>query len=118
MGKGKLLRLGLTDSAEGETGPAWSPDGARIAFWYRGPQDYGSPELYVMGADGSNIVRIDSDPVAGARDPAWSPDGQLIAYVRVQPDSAPGALLHVMDVDGSNVIQIANLPGGEPTWSR
>ena len=47
----------LTHSAEVEQDPAWSPDGARIAFFQWGPSVQGLPELYVMGTDGSNIVR-------------------------------------------------------------
>src|SRR4029453_18722873 len=38
----------------GNSEPAWAPDGARIAF-VRGQG--GSSDIYVMNADGSNVVR-------------------------------------------------------------
>jgi Tol biopolymer transport system component len=64
-------------------GPAWSPDGAKIAFTdttVRG-------DLWVMNADGSGLRKLtDSRPFSsgspnyGARQPAWSPDGRAIAF--------------------------------------
>ncbi|NIM51841.1 MAG: hypothetical protein GTO22_21785, partial [Gemmatimonadales bacterium] len=38
----------------------------------------GNWEIYVMGADGSNPVRLTDNP-ASDYDPAWSPDGTRIA---------------------------------------
>ncbi len=60
-------------------GPAWSPDGAKIAFTATARGD-----LWVMNADGSGLRRLtDSRPGTpnyGARQPAWSPDGRTIAF--------------------------------------
>ena len=58
------------------SGPAWSPDGRRIAFHSK--RD-GNPEIYVMNADGSGVTRLTYN---GARDlvTAWSPDGRRIAF--------------------------------------
>lgn len=64
-------------------GPAWSPDGAKIAF--TDSTDRG--DLWVMNADGSGLRKLtDSRPFSsgspnyGARQPAWSPDGRTIAF--------------------------------------
>lgn len=58
--------------------PALSPDGRRIAF----ASDRGRCcDLYVMNADGSNVVRrttgIKADNLSS---PTWSPDGRRIAF--------------------------------------
>jgi Tol biopolymer transport system component len=52
--------------------PAWSPDGARIAF---GRND----SLFVMPADGGAPQRVAVGPALHA--PRWSPDGERLAYV-------------------------------------
>lgn len=56
--------------------PVWSPDGKKIAYV---SDVVGTPDLWVMDADGSNPVRLTSD--AGDESfPEWSPDGMRIAY--------------------------------------
>ena len=43
-------------------GPAWSPDGTKIAF-YSNLHNLGQEDIYVMNADGANIVRRDQSSV-------------------------------------------------------
>ncbi len=59
----------LTDNLATDSGPAWSPDGTRIAF---GSTRDGNNEIYVMNADGSGQTRLTNNP-AGDFIPAWSP---------------------------------------------
>ena len=68
-----LLQL-TSDGMNSE--PAWAPDGARIAF-VRGQG--GNSDIYVMNADGSNVVRRTFDGRLNSS-PAWSPDGTRIAF--------------------------------------
>jgi len=59
--------------------PVWSPDGTRIAFT-GAPQDAKS-DLYVIDADGSDLVNLTPDGRTFNLAPTWSPDGQSIAFV-------------------------------------
>jgi TolB protein len=60
----------------GDEQPRWSPDGRRIAFKSnRG----GSYNLYVMDADGGNVVRL-TDHAGNDHDPAWLPDGESLVF--------------------------------------
>jgi dipeptidyl aminopeptidase/acylaminoacyl peptidase len=92
--------------------PAWSADGARIAF--RATRD-GNDEIYVMNADGSNPDRL-TDDAASDRDPSWSPDGTRIAFTSERDGNAN---VYVMNADGSGVAQLTDDPSGDfrPAWS-
>jgi len=58
----------LTDQASDES-PTWSPDGTRIAF--SSARD-GHAEIYVMNADGSNLLRLTRDTTSNVT-PSWRP---------------------------------------------
>jgi hypothetical protein len=49
-------RVQLTPEGSHDIAPSWSPDGSRIAFLSRHPDD--GDEIYVMNADGSGRVRL------------------------------------------------------------
>jgi TolB protein len=90
----------------GDTAPAPSPDGRKIAFMSsgRGGTNW---EIWVMNIDGSNPVRLTQN---GNNDglPTWSPDGKSIAYL----SDAEGAWsVWVMNADGSNQRRLFNLKG-------
>ena len=71
-------RTRLTDSAGNDLDPAWSPDGARIAFIEQ-PLAGQLRTSGSMDADGTDPVRLTTD-AADDLDPAWSPDGSTIAF--------------------------------------
>ena len=77
--------------------PAWSPDGARIAFVTRG-------ELWVTDADGTHQGRLARD--AGL--PAWSPDGRRLAFQRE-------GFIWTIRADGLNEHRLAR--GENPAWA-
>ena len=45
----------LTDNDDWDWWPVWSPNGKQIAF---GSDRYGDREIFVMNADGSNVVSL------------------------------------------------------------
>ena len=65
----------LTDPYE-DRGAVWSPEGARIAF-FRGSEETGKWDVYVIGADGKGEHRISSGIY-----PQWLPDGRLLVERR------------------------------------
>ena len=71
----------------------------------------GVPGIFVMNADGSNVVQLTSD---GDWEPAWSPDGKKIAFDSNRA-GVPG--IFVMNADGSNVVQLTSDGGWGPAWS-
>jgi Tol biopolymer transport system component len=92
--------------------PSWSPDGSRLAF---DVQDDADTEIYVVDADGSNLLRLTS--TAGWNFmPAWSPDGSKIAYVHA---SSSNHDIWIMDADGSNPVRLTHDADFDlhPTWS-
>ena len=85
----------LTNHPAYDADPAWSPDGAKIAFV--SSRDGGASQIHIMDADGKNPIRL-TDGHRGKGDPSWSPDGQKIAF------TVSDSVYHiaVMDADGNN----------------
>jgi eukaryotic-like serine/threonine-protein kinase len=65
----------LTDDVARDRGPAWSPDGRRIAFY---SDRSGIYQLWSIRPDGSGLEQIADLP--GTNFPVWSPDGARIAF--------------------------------------
>jgi hypothetical protein len=71
--------------------PEWSPGGAQLAF-------SDSADVYVVNADGSNLVDLTADAAEPGKSdhPSWSPDGTKLAFqylssIKVVAPNAPGA---------------------------
>ncbi|HEX4492807.1 MAG TPA: hypothetical protein VH914_16495 [Acidimicrobiia bacterium] len=93
-------RVDLTATGgHGDAQPTWSPDGKKIAF-ASDRETSGRPQIYVMNANGSNVVRRTND-AGDDTDPQWSPDGKHILFVS--------------DVTGNEDIWSMRANGGAPT---
>lgn len=69
----------LTGMRASESGPAWSPDGRRIAFSAKRDGD-DAAQIYVMDiADGGEAQRV-TNLSTGATAPRWRPDGRAILF--------------------------------------
>jgi Tol biopolymer transport system component len=64
----------------GTTDAAVSPDGARIAFSLSTADSIDDNEIWVVGADGSNPLRLTTMPHL-QHDPQWSADGRWIYFL-------------------------------------
>ena len=101
--------------ATGAWAPAWSPDGAAIAFdsW----EEPGG--IAAVKADGSDRTRV--APEGG--NPAWSPDGTRLAYLTSEAEGE--VALFVVGADGSARTKLAETTGESgfygyllpPAWS-
>jgi Tol biopolymer transport system component len=98
--------VALTGGPVHDRDPAYSPDGARIAFTRYvddeiiggPPGGYSAVRLYVMDANGADVRAITPDP-AGYGSPSWSPDGTRLVCSR-SVDWGPTHLF-LMGADGS-----------------
>ena len=99
----------LISSNGGDTAPAPSPDGTRIAFMSIGRDGASNYEIFVMDSSGGNVVRLTNNGAADGL-PTWSPDGSTIAWVSNQ-----GGVwaIWAMNADGSNQRQLFAM-GGSP----
>ena len=95
-----------------DANPAWSPDGARIAFE---STVEGKRAVWVMQADGQGLRRL-TDGSGADTSPAWSPDGARIAF---SSDRDGNEEIYVVGVDGQGVRRITDNPAGDayPSWS-
>jgi Tol biopolymer transport system component len=110
-GVGNIQKLTARAAARNEE-PAWSPDGAHIAFV--SGRD-GNREIYVMDRDGGHVTRLTNN-AATDRSPAWSPDGSLITFTSERSGTVA---VYTMHADGSNVTRVtANTDWNEnPCWA-
>lgn len=94
----------LTSNAVADHDPAWSPDGARIA-WARFEDQFnvGVSDIWLMNADGTDRHRL-TRLHAGIGSPTWSPDGTRIAFerdYRIWVINADGTALHPISPSGA-----------------
>ncbi len=96
----------------------YSPDGMKIAYG----DDTGDAdgEIFVMDADGTNLVQLTNNDISEGNLIQWSPDGQKISFLAFTYD--PGnstSRIVIIDADGSNrkTISPSGVSDTSPRWS-
>ena len=115
----------ITNHSASDVNPAWSPDGKRIAFQSdRNSGGYYS-QIFLMDADGSNVVLLTTDKgehmlplnVDGKTNP-WSPDGSKLLFLR-RGLSEGEWILQSIDIKNGDITSLA--PGrvsfSDISWS-
>ena len=110
---GRLLQPLTRPGDRADTLPAWSPDGATIAFVRQRVNRRAVPGpsvIFLIGSDGRGLRRF-----ARGTSPSWSPDGRHLVY-------AKGDGIYRIGADGNGRTRIAGGLGGrgsvlQPRWS-
>lgn len=89
-----------------EYGPAWSPDGSKLAFM----SNLTGHQIAVMNPDGSGRRTITPQEGQSALYPAWSPDGTTIIY-----RNGWDGRLWVVNADGTGNRSLGTY-GDQPSW--
>lgn len=71
----------LTNSGLHHGAPSWSPDGAKLAFYYGGAGT-NTNEIHIINVDGTNEVTVLSSTYP-YMNPVWSPDGTKLLYSQI-----------------------------------
>jgi Tol biopolymer transport system component len=110
----------LTINPADDSWPAWSPDGARIAFISRQAE---TVELRIMAVDGTAQTTLADGLAAALGAPTWSPAGQSMAFVSERDGNPEIYLVNVQDAlnggAGSGLTRLTDnpAPDGSPAWS-
>ena len=98
---------------------SWSPDGERVVFStvkFQVQDNNRKYYIYIVNADGTNLVVPSKDSSPYDTSPSWSPDGRYIVFASKRDGGK--SHLYIMNADGSNQRRLTNGPGEEaaPIW--
>jgi Tol biopolymer transport system component len=99
----------ITFSTAHEGGPAFSPDGSKIAYH---STEAGYFDIYVVNLDGSGTNRLTNYTETMDVWPQWSADSSQILF---HSERTGNSELFIMNADGSNQVNLSNNPSLDRT---
>jgi Tol biopolymer transport system component len=87
--------------------PSWAPDASAVVFTAQRFKIV--PDIWWVGADGSNLHRLTQTGEASEAGPVFSPDGTEIVFSLLQPNATESDLW-LMAPDGTNLTQLTDTP--------
>lgn len=112
----RLTDMEASDSMAADY-PAWSPDGATIAFTRT---RFGTPfksTIYLMNPDGSGLSPLFTSTVAAHGRPSWSPDGTRMAFTLLNGLEGSENGVYVTSENFTVVTRITTGLDGYASWS-
>jgi Tol biopolymer transport system component len=104
----------VTDGSSWATSPAWSPDGAALAF-AEGVTDRGAAHIFVVDLATNERTRVTSGATQDA-DPSFSPDGRRLAFSRLDAGRTR-IVVHDLDSDTEMALVVSPTDPLQPAWS-
>ncbi|HMK28672.1 MAG TPA: S9 family peptidase [Terriglobales bacterium] len=110
----------LTISEQRQTSPAWSPDGAWIAYQsdHDGDEQW---DIFIVSPKTGDVLNLTNTPEVSEESPAWSPDGRKLAY-QVKPRDSSTYEIVIFNILTRSVTQVTASTAKEwrninPHWS-
>jgi Tol biopolymer transport system component len=83
----------LTFDATDDFGPAWTPDGRRIAFSSRRGDKTAISNLWWQRADGTGDAQRLTDSKNAQHTPSWHPSSKFLAFTEINPQTRADILI-------------------------
>ena len=95
-------QVALTDNANSQFEPAWSPDSKKVAMTI-------GDDIWVVNADGTELKNL-TNTVGQDSDPTWTPDGKTIIFQSMRDGNRE---IYSMNPDGSGQTNLTNSAGDD-----
>ena len=97
----------LTNNADLDFDPSWSPDGNKILFMRQVTNPGELADVFVMNVDGTGQTNLTNTALIAEVSAVWSPDGARIAFIGTTNSESD---VYIMNADGTGRTNISNTP--------